>query len=163
MGRTRALALAAAMAAVVASSCGGDDQQTLDRRAFRSAANAQCRKLQQAGDELRAASDPAVTGEAVTRRLEAAAGILRARVRAIDDLVPPPAATDSTALLVSTLARYANQLVALGERAAPGESFAALQSEHPRLVQRLNQLTNQANVLAASLRLDECISGTVAR
>jgi hypothetical protein len=122
MGRRGVLAVSVSLAVGIVTACGGDDSATLARREFTAAANAECRRLQRAGDELRALSDPPVTGAAVTRRLERAARILRARLRAIDDLVPPAAIADGVARMVSTLERYADRLADLGRRAEAGQS-----------------------------------------
>ncbi len=157
MGRQGVLV---ALALVTAGAACSDDHAPLGRRAFVSKANAECRRLKQAGDALRSAADPAVTGDEVTRRVARAVGILRRRVQRIDHLAAPDPLADRVQRLVSTLRDYADQLEKLGRRAGPGESFAALQRDNQERVQRLNDLTNEANSLAVDLQLNECISGT---
>jgi ABC-type enterochelin transport system substrate-binding protein len=148
------------IAAVVAlTACTSESDEQLTPAQFRAKANAECQSLETASKELTKASDPSAVGDVVQRYVSRAAGILRTRLRAVDELVPPDGIADRVTRLVSTLEKYANQLEDLGALTEPNQSFAALQRAQPERVKRLNDLANRANQIAADLGLVECISG----
>lgn len=139
--------------------CGGDGSGVRADE-FVASANAQCRRLAAAGEELNAASDLSVTGDAVASHLHRATDILRGRLRRIDALVPPDALQDSVSRMISKLEDFADGLDALADEVTAGQSFPALEQAHPEQVTKLNELTTEVNAIAASIGLQECISGT---
>lgn len=143
---------------VAAVLAGCSSAKALTPAQFRSKANSECRALKRAGDQLELAGDPSATGKQITGLVSRAAAILRERVTAIDDFAVPDGLAERTDELVSALRRYADGLEDLGEQAKAGESFGALQRDHPKTVSRLNKLANTANTAASQLGLTECLA-----
>jgi hypothetical protein len=150
--------MAIATLAAIGAACGGGGS-ALSPSAFDRGAGAECTKLERAGEELNRAQDATASGGQVRTFVSRAADVLRARLSAIDDLVPPDDIADDVARFISTLEEYADGLERLGNRTQAGQSFADVQRANPERVQELNGLADRANGLAVRLGLTECLSG----
>src|SRR6185503_2965161 len=118
----------------------------------------QCRGLADAAGELDAASDPSVTGKAVTQHVHRAVVLLRARYRAIGALDAPDALDETMERFVDLFERYAEELDDLGKQAEAGQTLAQLQQQHQDRVRSLNDLTGRANTIAGNEGFADCIS-----
>ena len=157
---SRGVLVALAAVTLAVGACGGGGS-SLTAAQLRQRTNAQCRGLADAAGELDAASDPSVTGKAVTQHIHRAVVLLRARYRAIGALDAPDDLDETLERFVDLFERYAEELDDLGKQAKAGQTLAQLQQQHQDRVRSLNDLTERANTIAGNEGFADCISGTV--
>ena len=149
-----ALLVVAALAACGGG--GGPSGPALSRSQLVSRVNGECGKLLQAGNSLLAAQDPNAHGSRVAQFMKKAASQLRDRVRAIGALHPPSSIAGDVSRFVSLLGRYADGLDALAGRIKSTETYSELLDRSTAQVDALNQLSGQANAIAAKLGFTAC-------
>ena len=118
---SRGVLVALAVVALTVGACGGGGGSSLTAAQLRQRTNAQCRGLADAAGELDAASDPSVTGKAVTQHVHRAVVLLRARYRAIGALDAPDDLDETMERFVDLFERYAEELDDLGKQAKAGQ------------------------------------------
>ena len=157
----RARAVAAVMAVALLAACGDGGGRTgkpLTIAELVARVDAECLRLASAGNDLVAAQDPSAQGTQVSGFMHAAARVLRARVREIGQLVPPPQVAGDVSRFVSLLNRYADQLDGLARRTRAGETYDQLLTRSPAQVSALNGIAAQANKIAAKLNFKDCVT-----
>ncbi|HEU5302854.1 MAG TPA: hypothetical protein VFW06_11510 [Acidimicrobiia bacterium] len=160
MSRRRARpAPTARIAAVVvvvlaATACAGGER--LGAPAFRKQADAQCAKLAAASEELGLAQSEGATGEEVQGYVRAAADGLRDLTRGLADLRAPESLESGADALVAALDDYADGLDEIASRVEPGQGLTEALSAAPKLVGRLNKISERATDLVVALGLDGC-------
>jgi hypothetical protein len=152
----RGVAALLVVAALAACGGGGPSGPALSRSQLVSRVNGECGKLMQAGNSLVSAQDPNAHGSRVEQFMKKAASQLRDRVRAVGALHPPSSVAGDVSRFVSLLGRYADGLDALAGRIKSTETYSELLNRSTAQVDALNQLSGQANAIAAKLGFTAC-------
>lgn len=153
MARVAALVLVSALGV---TGCGGGGGTRLGEKAYRKQANAQCAKLAAASEELGLAQAEGASGEAVQGYVRAAANGLRDLTDGLRGLRPPEPLESDADDLVTALDDYADGLDGIASRVEPGQGLTAALNAAPKLVARLNRLSDRATGLVGKLGLDGC-------
>ena len=150
---------AALIVALVLVACGGGGSgKPLSQSQLVARVNAECDRLQRAGNDLVNAQDPSATGSKVGGYLHRAATELRTRAQAIDSLDAPASLASPVHRFTGLLAKYADGLDALADRIKSGEGYNDLLNRSASAVNALNRLSDQADTIAATLGFTACVT-----
>jgi hypothetical protein len=142
-----------------ATACGGGGAR-LSEQQYRKQADAQCAKLAAASEELGLAQQEGAVGAAVRGYVRAAAEGLRDLTDGLGSLRPPESLESDADDLLAALDEYADGLDDIASRVERGQGLTAALDAAPKLVARLNRISDRATKLVVALGLDACqISG----